>query len=491
MAFRKDFLWGGATAANQYEGGWNEGGRGPSIDDVLTGGTKDSPRVLTYVLKDGTPQTTTMFGVDGVPEGATFTQLDGYFYPNHEATDFYHHYKEDIALMGEMGFKCFRLSISWSRIFPTGMEEEPNEEGLAFYDAVFDECKKYGIEPLVTISHYETPLGLTHAWGSWADRRTIDCYLRYCKAIFERYKGKVKYWLTFNEINCIGHGGWMEAGVPSKDPQVLANATYYQFVASAKAVQMAHAIDPDYQVGCMIAFMESYPETCNPADNLLNVQAMNNGSFFYMDVHARGYYPSYKLKEYERKGITLDIQDGELEELKKGTVDFISFSYYMTMVVGTSKDAEMTAGNMTFGRRNPYLKASDWGWQIDPLGLRIALNQIYDRYQKPLFVVENGLGALDEKEADGSVHDSYRIDYLRDHIKAMKDAVDLDGVDLMGYTMWGCIDLVSASTGEMRKRYGFVFVDKYDDGTGDLSRSRKDSFYWYKKVIATNGEDLD
>ena len=218
---------------------------------------------------------------------------------------------------------------------------------------------------------------------------------------------------------------------------------------------------------------------------------MNNGSFFYMDVHARGYYPSYKLKEYERKGITLDIQEGELEELKKGTVDFISFSYYMTLVVGTSKDAETTAGNMTFGRRNPYLKASDWGWQIDPLGLRIALNQIYDRYQMPLFVVENGLGALDEKEADGSVHDSYRIDYLRDHIKAMKDAVDLDGVDLMGYTMWGCIDLVSASTGEMRKRYGFVFVDKYDDGTGDLSRSRKDSFYWYKKVIATNGEDLD
>ena len=248
---------------------------------------------------------------------------------------------------------------------------------------------------------------------------------------------------------------------------------------------------PDYQVGCMIAFMESYPETCNPADNLLNVQAMNNGSFFYMDVHAARYYPSYKLKEYERNGITLDIQDGELEELKKGTVDFISFSYYMTMVVGTSKDAEMTAGNMTFGRRNPRAISEYWGWQIDPLGLRIALNQIYDRYQKPLFVVENGLGALDEKEADGSVHDSYRIDYLRDHIKAMKDAVDLDGVDLMGYTMWGCIDLVSASTGEMRKRYGFVFVDKYDDGTGDLSRSRKDSFYWYKKVIATNGEDLD
>ena len=351
-----------------------------------------------------------------------FGCFDDCLYPNHEATDFYHHYKEDIALMAEMGFKCFRLSIAWSRIFANGgMEgEQPLEEGLKFYDDVFDECLKYGIEPLVTLSHYETPLALTEAWNSWADRRTIDCYVRYCEVVFNRYKNKVKYWLTFNEINCIEMSPWMEGGVLTKDKQTMINMAHYQFVASAKSVKLGHHINPDFKIGCMLAYTLTYPMTCNPED-------------------------------YEGAG----------------------------------------GGNLSLGLKNPYLSASDWGWQIDSTGLRNALNRLYDRYQMPLFVVENGLGAFDKIEEDGSIHDTYRINYLRDHIKAMDAAVNEDGVDLMGYTMWGCVDLVSASTGETAKRYGFVHVDKYDDGTGDLSRRRKDSFYWYKKVIESHGNDLD
>ena len=418
----KDFLWGGATADNQYEGGWNVGRRGKSSDDVITNGTHTEPRCITFINKAGERVKAPMFVGADYEDVDHFGCFDDCLYPNHEATDFYHHYKEDIALMAEMGFKCFRLSIAWSRIFANGgMEgEQPLEEGLKFYDDVFDECLKYGIEPLVTLSHYETPLALTEAWNSWADRRTIDCYVRYCEVVFNRYKNKVKYWLTFNEINCIEMSPWMEGGVLTKDKQTMINMAHYQFVASAKSVKLGHHINPDFKIGCMLAYTLTYPMTCNPED-------------------------------YEGAG----------------------------------------GGNLSLGLKNPYLSASDWGWQIDSTGLRNALNRLYDRYQMPLFVVENGLGAFDKIEEDGSIHDTYRINYLRDHIKAMDAAVNEDGVDLMGYTMWGCVDLVSASTGETAKRYGFVHVDKYDDGTGDLSRRRKDSFYWYKKVIESHGNDLD
>ena len=489
MAFKEGFLWGGATAANQYEGAWNIGNKGVSSADCCTRGSRSEPRKVTYMTKEGEIKADVMFGLDA-PEGAQFGCFEGYDYPSHEASDFYHHYKEDIALMAEMGFKTFRMSINWTRIYPLGYEEEPNEEGLKFYDDVFDECLKYGIKPLVTLSHYETPVGLTNKWGSWADARTIDCFARYVETVGNRYKGKVEYWLTFNEINCLEFGGWMAAGVASRDPQKIADAGKHQLLASAKAVQILHEIDENNKVGNMIGYGMIYPYTCNPKD-VFQTWEKFKGSYFYCDVQARGYYPSYKLKEYEQKGIQFSLTKEEKELLKNGTVDFISFSYYMSNC--TSTDLKVLAdqgGNMMFGVKNPYLKASDWGWQIDPIGLRLSLNYMYDRYQKPLMVVENGLGAQDVLEANGEIHDSYRIDYLRDHIQAMHDAVSLDGVELWGFTPWGCIDLVSASTGEMHKRYGFVYVDYQDDGTGNGNRIRKDSFYWYKKVIASNGEDL-
>ncbi len=489
MGFKKDFLWGGATAANQFEGGWNEGGKGVSSSDCCTRGSRTKPREVTYMTKEGKVESQMMFALNA-PEGATFGAFDGYDYPSHDGIDFYHHYKEDIKLFGEMGFKVFRLSINWTRIFPLGYEEEPNEEGLKFYDDVFDECLKYGIKPLVTLSHYETPVGLTNKWGSWVDERTIDCFVRYVKTVGERYKGKVEYWLTFNEINCLCFGGWMAAGIPTNDPQAIADAGKHQLLASAKAVQVLHEIDPNNKVGNMIGYGTVYPYTCNPKD-ALEAWSTFNGAYFYCDVQARGYYPAYKLKEYENNGINFSLTDEEKALLKKGTVDFISFSYYMSSCASADPEVEGNqGGNITQGVKNPYLEESEWGWQIDPLGLRLALDYFYDRYQLPMMVVENGLGAQDTLE-DGTVHDSYRVDYLRSHIEAMKQAVDEDGVELWGYTPWGCIDLVSASTGEMAKRYGFIYVDYQDDGTGQGERIKKDSFEWYKKVIATNGEDLD
>lgn len=455
--FPEGFLWGSASAAYQIEGGWREDGKGITNWDQFV----------------------------RIP-GKTYKATTG-----DVAVDHYHRYKEDIALMAEMGLKTYRFSVSWARIYPEG-RGEVNPKGIEFYENIIDECLKYGIEPLVTLSHYETPLALTEAWNSWADRRTIDCYVRYCEVVFNRYKNKVKYWLTFNEINCIEMSPWMEGGVLTKDKQTMINMAHYQFVASAKAVKLGHQINPDFKIGCMLAYTLIYPMACNPEDTLAAWKNTHN-NIFYTDVQCRGYYPSYRLKEFEREGITLPIEDGDLEIIKEGTVDFLSFSYYMSQVAAYNPEDYEGAGggNLSLGLKNPYLSASDWGWQIDSTGLRNALNRLYDRYQMPLFVVENGLGAFDKIEEDGSIHDTYRINYLRDHIKAMDAAVNEDGVDLMGYTMWGCVDLVSASTGETAKRYGFVHVDKYDDGTGDLSRRRKDSFYWYKKVIESHGNDLD
>ncbi|MDS0527772.1 glycoside hydrolase family 1 protein [Clostridium sp. SHJSY1] len=479
--FKEGFLWGGATAANQFEGGWNAGGKGPSTADMMTGGTHTTPRRITPELEEGT------------------------YYPSHEAIDFYGHYKEDIKMFGEMGFKTFRMSINWSRIFPNGDELEPNEEGLKFYDNVFDELKKNNIEPLVTISHYETPFGLTKKYNGWAGREVIDCYIRYCETIFKRYKDKVKYWLTFNEINCLTmplgafmSGGILMNGVENTDfsmnvkdnPQLRFQGLHHQFVASAKAVKLGHEINPDFKIGCMIAYMTFYPYSCNPEDILLTQQKdqINNG--LCGDVQVRGYYPAFAKRYFEENNIQINMEEDDEKILREGCVDFYSFSYYMSNAVSTDPNNQNTAGNLMGGTKNPYLKASDWGWQIDPKGLRWTLNHIYDRYQIPVMVVENGLGAVDVIEEDGSINDDYRIDYIRDHIVEMKEAVK-DGVDLMGYTMWGCIDLVSASTGEMKKRYGFIYVDKNNEGNGTLERRPKKSFYWYKKVIESNGESLE
>ena len=478
MTFKKDFLWGGATAANQYEGAWDTDGKGPSVPDHCTNGSHTSPKRITPMFEDNT------------------------LYPSREATDFYHHYKEDIALAAEMGFKIFRMSINWTRIYPTGMEEEPNEAGLHFYDNIFNELKKYNIEPLVTISHYELPYALVEKYNGWYGRELVEYYERYCHTIFERYKDSVKYWLTFNEINagtmpmgaCLSLGTIKDFSGPINEipdeSQVRFQALHHQFIASAKVIAYAHEHYPQFRMGNMSIFATKYPYTCNPADVLECQKQMRIMNWFCSDVQARGYYPSYINRFFEEKGIAVRKEAGDDEILKQGTIDFYTFSYYMSSCEST--DPEVTGkagGNLIGGVSNPYLKASDWGWQIDPEGLRYSLNEIYDRYQIPVMVVENGLGAYDKLEEDGSVHDSYRIDYLKKHIEQMKEAVK-DGVDLMGYTPWGWIDVVSASTGEMAKRYGFVYVDKYDDGTGDLSRRRKDSFYWYKNVIKSNGEEL-
>lgn len=472
----EDFLWGGATAANQCEGGWNEAGKGVGLIDVVPYG---ADRML--VAKG---------------EKIMLDCDDEHLYPSHEAIDFYHHYKEDIALLAEMGFKCFRMSISWTRIYPTGMEEEPNEEGLQFYDSVFDECKKYGIEPLVTICHFDLPIVLVKEFGGWRDRRMIDYFLKYCRTIFERYGKKVKYWITFNEINMLNHLPFSSCGLAAKDGEDVKSIKYicahHELLASARAVKMAHEMMDGCMVGCMLAGGSFYPYTCNPQD-VWQAKQTERGNYFFIDVQSRGAYPNYALKWMEKDGISLDWMDGDKDTLTSGTVDFIGFSYYCSRC--DTADPEVSEKRMATNAfrtvRNPYLKASEWGWQIDPLGLRITMNDLYDRYQKPLFIVENGLGAKDTVKEDGTIEDDYRIAYLREHIRAMIEAVTEDGIPLMGYTMWGPIDLVSASTGEMSKRYGFIYVDKDDQGNGSLKRSRKKSFYWYQKVIRSNGADLD
>ena len=487
--FRDDFLWGGACAANQFEGAWDVDGKGPSVPDLCTNGSHTSPKWVTTAIRSDR------------------------LYPSHEAIDFYHHYEEDIALFAEMGFKTFRTSINWTRIFPTGMETEPNEKGLEFYDKVFDCCKKHGIEPLVTISHYELPYALVEKYNGWASRELIGFYMNYCKTIFERYKDKVKYWLTFNEINMLLHLPFTGAGLvfyPGENvQQVEYQAAHHELVASAKVVKLAHEKMPDAMVGCMLAAGQYYPRTCAPEDIraaqeadrdnyfFTDVQAAadaDRDNYFFIDVQSRGEYPVWAKKKMERAGIHLRMEPGDEALLKEGVVDFISFSYYSSRCITTDQEIlaeEKADGNAVLKAvKNPYLKASEWGWAIDPVGLRVTLNTIYDRYEKPMFIVENGLGAVDTVEADGSIHDSYRIDYLRAHIEQMEKAVNEDGLPLMGYTTWGPIDLVSASTGEMKKRYGFIYVDKDNDGNGTLARSRKDSFYWYKKVIASDGTDL-
>lgn len=478
LKLKEDFLWGGATAANQLEGAWNTDGKGPSTSDMCTGGSRDRSKRITRAIEEGT------------------------WYPSHEAIDFYHHYKEDIALFAEMGFKVYRLSINWTRIYPTGMEKEPNEAGLAFYDKVFDECLKYHIEPLVTISHYELPFALTEKYNGWVGRECIDCYLTYCDTIFNRYKNKVKYWLTFNEINAgtMPLGNFLSLGILNEgtgdfigqkdNPGLRFQGLHHQFIASAKAVKLGHSINPDFKIGCMIAYMLSYPATCNPKDVLASREKDYLGNHLCGDVQVRGAYPAFADRYFEEQGIVLKKEPGDDEILKEGTVDYYTFSYYMSSCQTGDMDLKnKSGGNLMGGIKNPYLESSAWGWQIDPEGLRIALNDIYGRYQIPLMVVENGLGAIDELKEDGTIEDDYRIDYLRQHIVQMKEAV-ADGVDLMGYTPWGCIDLVSASTGEMAKRYGFIYVDKYDDGSGDFTRRKKKSFGWYQNVIKSNGDIL-
>lgn len=489
MGFPKDFLWGGAVAANQLEGGYLDGGKGLSVPDMLLGGDVNTPRTFLPVT-DPTA-----------------------FYPSHESIDYYHHYKEDIALFGEMGWKCYRFSINWGRIFPNGDDPEPNEEGLKFYDSVIEETRKHGMEPLITICHYEIPWNIVVKYHGFHNRKTIDLFLNYCRAVFTRYKDTVKYWLTFNEINIAmmgmgigdlyGLGLMQEEDINStnriplsdlkRNMQETFEALHNEFVASALAVKLGHEINPDFMIGNMIAHSTSYYLTPNPDDVIANQKNEHMMNDYCGDVQVRGAYPVWAKSLVREMGCDPWFIDDEEDKkiLAEGTVDFYTFSYYATNCVSVDPNAEKTAGNMSVNAKNPYLKASDWGWQIDPKGLYFTLMTLADRYPgTPLMIVENGLGAFDKVEEDGSIHDTYRIDYLRPHIVEMKKAIE-DGVPLIGYTTWGPIDLVSAGTGQFAKRYGFVYVNRHDDGTGDFARSRKDSFFWYKKVIASDGEDLD
>lgn len=475
MSLPKDFLWGGAVAAHQVEGGWDQGGKGVSIADVLTGGAHGVSRVIT----------------DGVQPGA--------HYPNHQAVEFYARYKQDVALFAEMGFKCFRTSIAWTRIFPNGDEHEPNEAGLQFYDDLFDELLKYGIEPVITLSHFEMPYHLVKSYGGWANRQVVDFFVRFSEVVMTRYQHKVKYWMTFNEINNQRNWqyplfGYCCSGVVFTDhaqpEQLMYQVMHHQFVASAKVVKRGHEINPAFQIGCMIAMVPIYPFSCHPDDVLLAQTAMHQ-RYVFSDVQMRGAWPAYALKEWAQKGYHITMHPDDAQTLREGCCDYIGFSYYMSAAVhAQASGVEDPITGFDGVLPNPHVKASDWGWQIDPVGLRYVLNDLYERYEKPLFIVENGFGAIDKPNADGVIEDDYRIDYLRAHIEEMKKAVTLDGVALMGYTPWGCIDCVSFTTGQYNKRYGFIHVDKHDDGSGTFARSKKKSFAWYQQVIASNGAVL-
>ena len=473
----KDFLWGGAIAAHQAEGAWNVAGRGMSTADVMTAGGNGIPRKITK----------------GV--------IEGEYYPNHEAIDFYHRYKEDIQLFKELGLKCLRTSISWSRIYPTGTEEEPNEAGLQYYDDLFDELQANGIEPVITLSHFEMPYALYEEFGGFANKEVILLFVKFAKTVFQRYHDKVTYWMTFNEINNQADGQeplhvWTNSAMIIEDDSqkeaLVFQAGVNELIASAAAVIEGKKINPEFQIGCMMAYVPVYPYSCAPADLMASVKA-NERRYFYSDVHVRGKIPTYVQKYWAKKGITIEITPEEQALLKAGTVDYIGFSYYMSGTISTLDEVAGTPTEDIPGAKivsNPYISASDWGWPIDPVGLRYVLNTIYQRYDLPLFIVENGFGAYDQLTDEQQVHDDYRITYLKEHIEQMEKAVVEDGVPLLGYTPWGIIDIVSFGSGEMEKRYGMIYVDKDNTGKGTLNRLKKDSFAWYQQVIASNGETL-
>ena len=485
MRLPDHFLWGGATADFQCEGGIYEGNKGLSTHDFETDGNLKDPRGITYLDLNGKKgkARSSFFNPEAIPEGAKVSLFDDEYYPSHKGVDFYHHFKEDIDLMTGMGFNVFRFSICWPRIYPKGIEEKPNEEGLKYYEEMIDNMIEKGMEPLITICHDELPVYLAEEYDGWSSRYVIDCYVRYAKTLFERFGNKCRYWLTFNEINAIR--GYASCGTHHCDDQTHYNAVHNMFLASALAVKMGHELMPGSMFGAMYASSELYPATCKPEDVFLRLQKRRE-TYYFIDVMARGSYPAYSDDLLKRRNVTLTVSQEDKKILKEGTLDYISFSYYRSNIIDAN-----TKMNVIGGDPNPYLPKTDWGWPVDPLGLRILLNEYYDRYQKPLFIVENGLGAVDEFNEKGEIDDDYRIDYLRDHLQAMKDAILIDKVEVLGYTMWGPFDLISLSTGEMKKRYGFIYVDMDDKGNGTLKRSIKKSYDWMKKVIASNGEDLE
>lgn len=496
--FPENFLWGGATAANQIEGAWNVDGRGPAVSDYARLITKET-RDLEGTFEQRVPHNANSREMlDEMKAGSTewhFTKRQG--------INFYNTYKEDIALFAEMGFRVFRMSISWSRILPNGDDEVPNEKGLEFYDKVFDECIKYDIEPMVTLNHFDIPLNLAEKYNGFADRRVIDYFVRYSEIVFNRYKNKVKYWLTFNEINNVLSNPYTSTGVilpgakkfNSTNPylghwQLKFQAVHNQMIASALAVEKCHEIIPDAKIGNMLCRLENYAESTKPEDNL-QVLFEDHFNFFFTDVQVNGEYPYYMKRVFENLGVEIEMEPDDKEILKKGKVDFITISYYMTYIMRyKGKTIPEPTGRLVSDIKNPNLKMTDWGWPIDPIGFRIALNRIYDRYHLPIFVSENGYGAYDDLDENGYAYDNHRIEYMKEHIEQMKEAIK-DGVDVFGYAWWGPIDLVSSGTSEMSKRYGMISVDYDDYGNGTGKRGKKESFNYYKKVIESNGDDLE
>lgn len=483
MKFPQDLLWGSASSDFQYEGGFGLDGRGPITADYCTDGTATTPRMMTYVLPDGTTGETPMR--TSMPKGAVGAVQPGKYYPSHQAVDFYHHYKEDIKLLADMGLNCMRFSICWGRIFPTGIEDEPNQKGLDFYEAVVDECKKYNMEPLITICHDEIPAYIAEHYQGWMWRGAIDCYLKLCKALFERLGSKVKYWLTFNEINVLS--GYSHVGTTDSSIPATYQCAHNMFVASAKAVKMGKEMMPGAQFSTMYASSPVYPRTCKPEDVWAQL-CIHRRTLFYIDVMCRGEYPAWQWKYFEEEGVELITEPDDFKVLKDGTLDFISFSMYRSTTCTPHSKLHMHV--LAFDT-NPYLALTQWGWSIDPMGMRYVLNEYWDRYQKPLFIVENGLGMLDEPDENNYIEDDYRIEYLKDHFNEIRKAVELDGIPVMGYTMWGGIDLVSLGTGEMKKRYGWIYVDMDDKGNGSLKRYPKKSYYWMKEFLQTKGANLD
>lgn len=486
QGFEEGFLWGGAISCSQAEGGFRDGGKGVSTQDLrYLDPSWDREQV--EAKHHGSPFSTQEFE-------QALQDMDTTYYPNRRGIDFYHHYKEDIALFAEMGMKIFRTSICWSRIFPNGDDAQPNAQGIAYYRSMFEECKKYGIKIFATMLHYDIPVQLVLKYGGWKSRKTIDFYLRYAKVLFEEYGELVDFWLPFNEFNAGRFAPWDGVClIPDQEEnlnQAVFQCLHHQFLASARAVALCHQMLLGAKIGGMIARFTTYPATCKPQDALQALQDDQYANWFYTDIMARGRYPAYMDRYFDRFHIRIEKEPGDDEILRNGTVDFLSFSYYFSQVSTSDQGWEKTAGNLIMANKNPYLETSEWGWQMDPIGLRVTLNQMYDRYGLPLFVAENGLGTTDILQQDGTVHDAYRIDYLRSHIEQMKQAV-IDGVELIGYTMWGIIDVVSCGPLTMDKRYGVIYVDLDNGGKGSGNRYRKDSFYWYKKCIASNGEDLE
>lgn len=477
-----NMLWGSASADFQYEGGFDQGGRGLITHDIVTDGSHENPRRITYQLPDGTLGSVAYR--HSLPDNAIGCIHEDRYYPSHGAVDFYHYFEEDIKLLADIGLSMMRFGICWTRIYPTGLEEQPNEEGLKFYENVINECLKYGIEPMITICHDELPLYLANTYDGWSNRIVIDCYLKLCQTLFERYGKKVKYWLTFNEVNVLQ--GFSHLGTRKSDAQTTWQAIHHLFIASAKAKILAKKMMPDAMLGAMYATSPTYPQTCHPDDQLAWMNQRRR-LFYFSDVMLRGYYPNYAQSIWDLHDVHIQMMDEDKNILKEGMLDFYSFSCYRSTTVNRNDQLGIIA--LPFGQ-NPYLESTAWGWPIDPVSIRYVLNEVYDRYQKPIFIVENGLGQVDQPDENHYVNDSYRINYLNDHFLEIKKAVEIDKVPVLGYTMWGGIDLVSLSTGEMKKRYGWVYVDMDDKGKGSKKRYPKASYYWMQEFIKSNGTIL-